>query len=234
MLASDNATDDMPTSDPRQQAWPGVKANPPPAPAAPGDSTNSTSPAPADNSTSPATAPADAGPHVKNAQDYFQSFAQSANIWIMVPGSWTPEVNAPPPANSSIISAVKKFVGRIHGSVTEAIILRARWGGNGGRGFGGGSGFAGGAGLDEMVDRMHNAIDGLPPDARADALAQLDQEVRFYKDLQSAPPDQRRDRFMAHMLDKVVDNLNNSRRSPEKRAQRYARLVAARIAATGK
>jgi hypothetical protein len=36
------------------------------------------------------------------------------------------------------------------------------------------------------------------------------------------------------MLDKMVDNMNNSRRSPEKRAQRYQRIVAARIAATGK
>ncbi|MCE0498223.1 MAG: hypothetical protein LV481_09800 [Methylacidiphilales bacterium] len=234
MIASDS---DMPASDPRLQAWPGVKADPAPAPAAPSDSNNSTASAPADNSASsaptptdnsasPASAPADATPPAKNAQDYFQAFAQSANIWIMAPGSWTPDVSAPPPANSSIISAVKKFVGRVHGSVTEAIILRARWNGNTGRGFAGG--------FDDMADRMRNAIEGLPPDARPDALAQLDQEVRFYKDLQAAPEDQRRDRFRAHMLDKMVDNLNNSRRSPEKRAQRYARLVAARIAVTGK
>jgi hypothetical protein len=221
MLATD---DEMPAADPRQQTWPGFKDYPAPAMAA----TGTTNAAPATDSTTTDTT--STAPQAKTAQDYFKSFAQSANIWIMAPGSWTPEVDAPPPADSSIIRAVKHFVGRLNGSVTEAIILRARWGGGGG--FAGGGG--GGGGFDAMDVRMRNAINGLPAGAQAGALAQLDQEDRFRKDVETAPPDQRRQRFMDHMLAKAVDNFYNSRRSPEKRAERYQRMVAARIAATGK
>ncbi len=76
---------------------------------------------PQTNNTTPADPPAPPPPVVQN---YLQAFAESANIWIMVQGSWAPEVSKEPPPNSSIISAVKNFVGSLHGTVVQAIVLR--------------------------------------------------------------------------------------------------------------
>ncbi len=215
--------DDMPASDPRRQAWPGIKpadpATPPPAP--PADGTNA-----APDAT--ATPPADATPTVHT---YLQAFAQSSNIWIMAPASWAPPVDKAPPENSSIIRAVKRLVSSARGSVTQAIILR--WGRGGARAPGGGGNRGGGfADMDATADRLRNAINGLPEDARADALTQLDQEVKFYHDVQAAPPEQRPQMMRDHMMQKMGNG--NNRLSPQKRAQRYARLVSNREAAQGK
>jgi hypothetical protein len=114
--------------------------------------------------------------------------------------------------------------------VTEAIILNVGGGGPGGGGRGGGN-----LGFEAMTDRMSNAINGLPEDARADAQAQLDQEVTFYKNLQKEPAEARPQLLRDHMMAKIANgNDNAGRRSPEKRAQRYARVVANRETAQGK
>jgi hypothetical protein len=173
---------------------------------------------PAADGSTPAT------PQAKTAQDYLQSFAQSANIWIMAPASWTPEVSNPPPADSSIIRALKNFVAGLHGTMTQAIVLREGAGGGGNRGFGGGD--------SAWADRMRNAINGLPADARQDALQQLDAEIQFSKDVQALPQDQRRQAMMKHMIEKML-YADSSRLSPDKRAQRYQRLVSARAAMKG-
>jgi hypothetical protein len=213
MVASD---DDMPAADPRAQSWPGYK--PPAPPPAPTDGSAPSSP-------DPAAADTNATPTVHT---YLQAFAQSANVWIMAPASWDPTVTSPPPANSSLIRAIKNFISSSRGSVTQAIILRRGRGGARG-GTRGGGGFAD---IDATADRLRNAINGLPEEARADALTQLDQEVKFFHDVQLAPPEDRPKMIREHMMSKRGNGFN--RMSPQKRAQMYARLVANREAAQGK
>ena len=88
--------------------------------------------------------------------------------------------------------------------------------------------------MDAMADRMRNAIAGLPEDERPDALNQLDQEVKFYQNVQAAPPEQRFDMIRQHMMSKLANGNGMGRMSPEKRAARFARAVAAREAVRGK
>jgi hypothetical protein len=147
----------------------------------------------------------------------------------MVPGSWEPAVSAPAP-NASIIRAVKTLVSNAHGAVQQAIILRGpqqgRGPGGGGRGFGGGD-----TGWAFMEDRMRNAINGLPADARPAAQDQLTKEVAFQKQMRGLPRDQRRAMMRQHFMDRI--GANDWRRSPEKRAQMYARAVSNRQTARG-
>ena len=191
--------------DPHTQSWPGYTA-PPPAPVDPNQT----------DTTPPANTP-------PNVQTYLEGFARSANIWIMSTGSWTPNVANPPAPNSSIISAVKNFVSNSHGVVTQALVLRT--GRVGPRG--GGSDFGND---DAWADRMRNAITGLPPDERPDALDQLNQEVQFRKEIAGLPPEQRRPRMMAHFAERML-YADRSRVSPEKRAKMYSRMIAMRQAA---
>jgi hypothetical protein len=207
------------TADPRLQSWAGVK---PAAPSA------SLAQAPADAQASAATGndPADppAPAATSTVQTYLQALAQSANIWIMAPGSWAPEVSSAPPPDSSIIRALKNLVSGSHGAVIEALVLRPGGGGGGNRGN-----VAGGD--DAWADRMRNAINGLPPDERPDALEQLKTEVQFRKDIQSVPPEKRRQVMAQHMMERMVYGERLSRLSPEKRAKVYQRMVQMRAAA---
>jgi hypothetical protein len=220
MLATDS---DMPAADPRKQTWPGYKA-PAPAPPPPVTPTTEAQPPPA---------PVDDGP--PTVQTYLQAFAQGSNIWIMTPGSWAPEAHTPPPANSSIISAVKNFVSSSNGAVTQAIILRVGRGARGGGFAGGNRGGGGGFGdMSAMDDRMRNAINGLPADAQPQALDQLNQEIQFYQNVQAAAPEDRPKMVQEHMMQKMANGGPMDRMSPEKRASRMARSVTAREAVRGK
>ncbi len=206
------------TADPRLQSWPGVKpVDPSATPPASVAQAGTTSPSP--NGADPADPPANTPPTL---QTYLQDFTQAANIWIMAPGSWTPPVSDPPPPDSSIVRAVKNFISGYHGVVMQAIVLRAGRGGPRG-------GIAGAD--DNWADRMRNAINGLPPDERPDALDQLNQEIQFRKDVQALPPDQRRQKFIQHFAEKMIYGERLSRLSPEKRAQMYKRMVTMRSAA---
>jgi hypothetical protein len=80
---------------------------------------------------------------------------------------------------------------------------------------------------------MRNAISGLPPDERPDALDQLNKEVQFRKDIQALPPEQRRQKFIQHMMERMVYGERLSRMSPAKRAQLYKRMIGLRNAAKG-
>lgn len=221
------ATDSTTTApDPLLQAWPGVKpvdksASPTPTPPAAPIDAQASDATPTQTGNDPADPPA-----TPTVQTYLQAFAESANIWIMAPGSWTPEVSSPPPPNSSIITALKNLVSRSHGAVTQALVLRA---GRGGARGGNPGGFAGND--DAWADRMRNAINGLPPDQRPDALEQLTQEVQFRKNLQSVPPEQRRQKMSQHMMEKMLYGERLSRLSPAKRALVYQRMIALRTAA---
>lgn len=207
-------------ADPWQQSWSGeIPVNKPPDPTATNSATTNAAPAPpAAGQPDPNTPP--------TVHTYFQALAQSANIWIMAPGSWTTPASVPP-KNSSIVSAVKNLVSSAHGYVTQAIVLRAGRGGAPGRGS-----FAGND--DAWADRMRNAINGLPPDERPEALDQLNQEIDFRKSLQTLPPEQRRDKFIAHSLERMLYGERLARMSPIKRAQAYQRLIANRTAAKAK
>jgi len=220
------ATDtEMPAADPRLQTWPGYTAPDlsaaPPAPPA------------ADGQAATATPPVDTKPTV---QTYLQAFAESSNIWIMTPGTWAPEVATPPPANPSIIKAIKNFVSNSHGAMTQAIILRsgrgARGGGNVANRGGGGGPF--GFNMDAMAARTNNAINGLPADEREGARAQLQQEVDFFKSVQAAPDADKMKMMQDHMMAKLANGNGMGRMSPEKRASRMARAVSARQAVRGK
>lgn len=222
MLAGDY---DLPAIDPRLQAWPGMKETPPPT-SAPVATDPNAAPAPADNG-----APAAPAIDPDSLQAYLQAFAQRADVWIMTPDSWNPKISTPPAPNSSIVSAVKNLVGRANGSVVPAIILRTGRGGGGGglRAFAGGDD----TGWSDTDDRLRNAINGLPANARDNALNQLNQENKFRKDVQAAPQDQRQQMVRQHMLDKMIDGNNWQRMTPEQRAQRFQRMVSARAAAKG-
>jgi len=217
-IASDTVTS---VPDPHLQAWPGVKPVDPLATPAPTDPPATTSTTGASGSAQP-DPPAAPQPLF---QTYLQDLAQSANIWIMAPGSWAPDVANPPPPNPSIISALKDLVSSAHGVVTQAIILRA---GRGGPRGGTPENFA--SSDDAWADRVRNAINGLPPDQRPDALDQLNQEIDFRKKIRNLPPDQRRQMFMQHMMERML-YADRSRLSPEKRAKGYARMIAMREAA---
>ena len=202
-IASDTVVS---TPDPHSQAWPGYK----PAPPAPVDPTQAASAQPV--------------PTTPNVQTYLEAFAQSANIWIMSTGSWTPEVANPPAPDASIIRAVKNFVSSSHGAVTQALVLRAGRGGpRGGTGndFGNDNAWA---------DRMRNAISGLPPEEQPDATAQLNQEMQFRQQIAAVPPEQRRPLMIAHFAERML-YADRSRIAPEKRARMYQRMVAMRQAA---
>lgn len=210
--------DQMPAADPRAQNWPGMTPAllaPPPAP-----------PTDPNNPNPPATAqadPPDDGP--PTLQTYLDAFAKSANIWILVPGSWSKDAPSAPPANSSIISAVKNFVGSMRGAVQEVIVLRVGHGGRGGRGMFGN--------MDVTQERIDNAINGLPDEYQAPVREQLQNDVKALKEIQLATPDQRPQLFRQFMQAHRGGD-NNWRRSPQKRAQMYARLVSNRETAQGK
>jgi hypothetical protein len=222
MVSSD---EDMPASDPRRQSWPGVKPVDPSA--TPPTSDAQTNSATGNGPGGHADPAADAAPTV---QTYLQALAQSANIWIMTPGSWAPPVSSAPAANSSIISAVKNLVASAHGAVTEVIVLRV---GRGARGTPGGRG-GGFANQEAMFDRMSNAISGLPEEAQTAARSQLDQEAKFFKDVRNASPDQQRQMIRDHLMSKIGNGDRMERMSPQKRAARFQRIVANRMAAQGK
>ena len=162
MISDENT----PEPDPRGQVWPGLKM-PAPMPAPPTDAGAAADGAPMPQPEAPPT----------TVQGYLRAFAREADIWIMAPSSWDPAVAKAPPASSSISGAIRHFVGNAHGSVTQAIILRGRpqrvagqERPRGGRG----------AGMDmSMMDRMDNAINGLPPAARPAMREQLKQEIEF-------------------------------------------------------
>jgi hypothetical protein len=222
-MISDEST---PVADPRKQMWPGVKTAPAPPPNA--DGTPATGP---DGQPLQAEAPP------TTVQGYLRNFAEGADVWIMAPSAWDPAVSTAPPPNDSIIAAIRHFVGGARGSVTEAIILRGReqrtasTTGDRPRG-----GYRGGGGLDlgMMEDRVDNAINGLPKDLQPAARAKLADEKQNQKEMATLPPDQRRQKMIAHFIDLRLNGDNNWRRSPEKRAKMYARVVSNRIAATGK
>ncbi len=217
--------DTVPVSDPRQQIWPGLKM-PPAPPAPPVDATAAAS------GTAPAAAPAAEEPPT-TAQGYLRAFARQADIWIMAPSNWDPPVQNPPPPSSSIISAIRHFVSSEHGSVREAIILRGRPPRVAGdRPHGGYHG--GGLDMSMMEDRVDNAINGLPPEARPAARERLAAEKQFQVETAALPPEQRMERMRNHMMERLMEGNNNWRRSPAKRAQMYAHVVQARTAATGK
>jgi hypothetical protein len=212
LIADDNITT---TPDPRLQNWAGYKPPDPSEVAAASQASASASP---DGSVTPADPTA---PTTPTMQTYLQAFAQSANIWIMAPDSWSPPVSAPPPG-ASIIDAVKNFVSGSHGAVTQAFILRA--------GRGGARGGTQLTGDDAWADRMLNAINGLPADQRPDAIAQLHQEVQFRKALQALPPEQRRQKMAQHFAERMLYGERLSRLSPEKRAKVYQRMIMMRTA----
>jgi hypothetical protein len=211
-------------ADPRLQTWPGVKTAPAPPPNA--DGTPATGP---DGQPLQAEAPP------TTVQGYLRSFAEGAAIWIIAPASWDSPVATPPPPDSSISAAIHHFISGAHGSVTEAIILRGREQrtASGDRPRGGG--FRG-AGLDlgMMEERVDNAINGLPQDQQPAARAKLADEKQTQKEMATLPFEERRQRMFSHFLELRLNGDNNWRRSPEKRAQMYARLVNNRLAATGK
>jgi hypothetical protein len=219
------ADDSTPVADPRRQIWPGVKTAPAPPPNADGTPV-----------TGPDGQPVQAEAPPTNVQGYLRNFAEGADVWIMAPASWDPAVSTAPPPNDSIIAAIRHFVGGAHGSVTEAIILRGREQRTaaltGDRPRGGNRG--GGLDLGLMEDRIDNAINGLPPAVQPAARAKLADEKQNQKELATLPPEERRRKQFAHMIDLRLNGDNNWRRSPEKRAQVFARLVNNRIAATGK
>jgi hypothetical protein len=218
----------LPAADPRKQSWPGLRPATPATAPAPVTAAAQGNPPPSDNPSSdqPPAPPS-------TVQDYLDALAQAADIYVMVPTSWEPKISGPPSTGSSISSAVRSVVGKAHGSVDEAFILYERPRGQRGPGGPGRGGFGGGdANWAATDDRLKNAINGLPEDYRAGALAQLSQEKSFHQQLAAAPPDQRRDMWRKHMMDRP-GMFDNWHMSPEKRAQRYQRAVSNRQSARG-
>jgi hypothetical protein len=211
--------DSTPAADPRKQIWPGLKM--PPAPAA--------------DATAPDGTPLQPEAPPSSVQGYLRAFARQADIWIMAPSSWDPPVKDAPAPDGSISSAIRHFIGGAHGSVTQAIVLRGRAlrvAGERPNRTGGWRG--GGMDMSMMDDRMDNAINGLPPEAQPAARQKLADEKQFVKEMSVLPPEARWQRMRDHFMERRMDGDNSWRRSPDKRAKIYARLVAARQAATGK
>lgn len=202
--------------DPAKQTWPGYKPPPPPDPNVQAGTNGASNGSPgqaADNQPDPNAPP--------TVHTYLEALAQAANIWIMAPGTWTPQV-APPAANGSIIGAVKNLVGSAHGVVVQALVLRA------GRG-----GAPGSRNDDNWEDRMMNAINGLPADERPDAIEQLHKEIDFRKSLANLSPEERRKKFAEHFVERMLYGERMDRLSPERRARMYVRMIQARQAAKG-
>jgi hypothetical protein len=85
-----------------------------------------------------------------------------------------------------------------------------------------------------MEDRVDNAINGLPKSEQPAARTKLADEKQNQKEMATLPFEERRQRMMTHFIELRMNGDNNWRRSPEKRAQMFTRLVNNRIAATGK
>jgi len=221
-MISDDSTS---VADPRLQIWPGVKTAPAPPPNA--DGTPATGP---DGQPLQAEAPP------TTVQGYLRSFAEGAAVWIIAPSSWDSPVTTAPAPESSISSAIHHFISHANGSVTEAIILRGREQRTAAASDRPRGQFRGGGGLDlgMMEDRVDNAINGLPKEQQPAARQKLADEKQNQKEMATLPFDQRRQRMMSHFIDLRMNGDNNWRKSPEKRAQMYARLVGNRISATGK
>ena len=98
------------------------------------------------------------------------------------PASWDHRATPPGP-RSSIISAVKSLVSSADGAVEEAIILR---GGHYAHGDDHRHGFSD-QDTELMEDREKSAIEGLPPEDQPAALASLNDEIKFQKDVRAAP-----------------------------------------------
>ena len=214
-LISTDSTTTAP--DPRLQSWPGMKPPPDPATAPAAADSASTNAAPSQPGGNSPAAASDGPPTVHT---YLQALAEAANIWIMAPDSWAPAASAPSPS-ASIISAIKNLVSSSHGVVKEAFVIRVGRGGQRG----------GPPNDDAWADRMQNAINGLPPDERPDALAQLNKEVQFRKEVQALPPEQRRQKMFQHFAERMIYGERLARLSPEKRALVYQRMIAMRTAA---
>jgi hypothetical protein len=215
MLSGSDPDSDLPASDPRRQSWPGLQTPQPSAPpvAATQDG-NQSDPPPA-----PPAPPS-------TISDFLKAFAQQSDIWVMAPASWDHRATPPGP-RSSIISAVKSLVSSADGAVEEAIILR---GGHYAHGDDHRHGFSD-QDTELMEDREKSAIEGLPPEDQPAALASLNDEIKFQKDVRAAPADQRMSMIMNHYKDRAGRNF--WRQSPQKRAQMYQRVVANRQAARG-
>jgi len=224
-LAMIDTDGNLPVADPRRQTWPGVPA--PPAPPPSTDATATTA-APDDGGPPPDPAP-------DSAQGYLRAFALGADIWIMAPASWDPPVATAPAPEPSISSAIDRFVNRLHGSVTQAIVLRGRPPRVAGEQRPRGGFRGGGMDFSLMEVRIDNAINGLPTGLQPAARAQLAQETTFQKEVRAMPPEQRRKAWREHMLARRMnDDGMWKRASPEKRAQIFSRLVSNRMAAQGK
>ena len=215
--------DETSTADPRKQVWPGYKA--PSAPAI-------------DPATFFGGAAAEPEKAPDSVQGYLKAFARQSDVWIMAPGAWDPPVREAPPANDSLSSAIRHFVRGANGSVKQAIVLRGRpprvvgaqnRGGGGFRSGGGGGMFD----LSGMEDRVDNAINGLPPEQQPAARAKVAEEKQRLKEFSSLPPDQMMKKMRDHFIEMRMESDNGWRKSPDKRAQMYSKLVSNRIAATG-
>jgi hypothetical protein len=218
-MISDEST---PVADPRRQVWPGLQS---PAP----------EPPPAADVSGDGQAPPAPEPPPSSVQGYLRAFAEEADLWIMAPASWDTPVPSAPPASSSISSAIRHFVSSSHGSVAQAIILRGRPP-RVADGQPRPRGEYRGAGMDYslMETRADNAINGLPRDAQPAARAQLQVALQQAREIRMAPPESRRQMMMKMFIDRRLNADNNWRRSPEKRAQMYSKIVSNRMAAQGK
>lgn len=204
------STENMISPNPLKQAWPGMQAVSHPS----GDVPPNMMPGAAPKTDAPPPGP-------PTVHTYFDAFTQSANIWIMAPGSWTPQVSQPPPENSSIISAVEKLVSKSGGYVTRAYILRSGRGGSPGT-------RAVAINDDAWADRMRNVINGLPADQKEEATDNLNKEIDYRKGIAALPPEERRKKMFEHGLERMLYGERLSRMSPEKRAQAYKRMIAIR------
>ncbi len=162
-------------------------------------------------------------PTEKTVQAYLEQGARNVAAAFMFPTAWNPPV-ASAPAPGEVRSVAPKIAKLAHGEQQEVFLLmKSRRpdfveGGDGG-----------GPPRDWMgvQDKAQAQINKLPPERRAAAQAEFDENSSFFKGLAELPPDQRRSRMEDFMQqpkiqDKMDDRMmaRDARMTPEQRLQR--------------
>lgn len=172
-------------------------------------------------------------------QNYFDEAARAVEVGFMIPKNWNPRINQAP-ASGAVPKVTAKLVRAASGVSTETYFLYRRLS-RGERPEGREEGQQ--PWPDEtqtawMTARFEKQISRLPPEERAEAKAEFDDERKFWTEVRALPPEQRRAKMQEHMSDperqakrEERGAARDAKRSPEQRLQRMRSYIQRKEAA---
>jgi hypothetical protein len=174
-------------------------------------------------------------------QAHLRSLAESSDVTWAAPASWDPAVKFEP----GPVAVEKAFSRLLKSAKAEGrmfVFLRSGWGGGEGGGVREGRRLDASSGegrrMFEMPDsavvarRVEQQIASLPKEEQPAARKTWEADRAFWEEMRQLPPEQRREKMMERMENPAVqERMENaqaerdSRRSPEKRRDRYRDYV---------